>query len=112
MTGGGNKDPCQVVGGIVYAKADSISRDFKRILGNKFKTAWIRGEVLSVDKKKANPEAKRSTMMESSIIRRRSLHCRHSKKKIRILQRLQHQQQRWPQHNQNKHEQLPRHRGQ
>jgi hypothetical protein len=61
MTGGGNKDPRQVVGGVVYAKADSISRDFKRILGNKFKNAWIRGEVLRVQKKKANPEAKRST---------------------------------------------------
>ena len=55
------KDPRQVVGGEVWAKADAISRDFKRILGNKFKTAWIKGEVIGVEKRKANPLAKRAT---------------------------------------------------
>jgi hypothetical protein len=61
MAGSSNKDPQQVVGVEVWAKADAISRDFKRILGNKFKTAWIKGEVVSVEKKKVNPTAKQST---------------------------------------------------
>jgi Transposase IS4 len=61
MGGGSGKDPRQVVGGVVWAKADAISRDFKRILGNQFKTAWIKGAVIQVNKKKSHPAAKRST---------------------------------------------------
>ena len=54
-------DTRQVVGGEVWARAASISRDYKRILGNQFEKAWIKGVVLNVDKKKANDAAKRST---------------------------------------------------
>ena len=61
MVGNNSRDPRQEVGGVVYAKADAISRDYKRILGNLFKTSWIKGEVLRVDKKKSNPTAKRTT---------------------------------------------------
>ena len=57
----GEKDSRVVVGGTVWARAEAISRDFKRILGNQFKTKWIRGIVLSVEKRKASEHAKRST---------------------------------------------------
>jgi Transposase IS4 len=65
MAGGAqaaSKDPRQVVGGSVWAKAGSISRDFKRILlGNQFEKSWIEGKVVSVSKRKASEVAKRAT---------------------------------------------------
>jgi Transposase IS4 len=61
MTGGSTKDSRQVVGGSVWAKAASISRDFKRILGNQFDKTWIEGKVIRVEKRKASDLAKRST---------------------------------------------------
>ena len=40
MTGG--KDSRVIVGGTVWARAEAISMDYKRILGNQFKTKWLR----------------------------------------------------------------------
>ena len=57
----GEKDSRVVVGGTVWARAEAISRDFKRILGNQFKTKWIHGKVVRVEKRKASEHAKRST---------------------------------------------------
>ena len=59
MTGG--KDSRVIVGGTVWARAEAISLDYKRILGNQFKTKWIEGSVVSVEKRKASDAAKWST---------------------------------------------------
>ena len=61
FTMAGGKDSRVIVGGTVWARAEAISRDFKRILGNQFKTKWIEGSVISVEKRKASDTAKRST---------------------------------------------------
>ena len=57
----GPKDSRVVVGGAVWARAESISRDFKRILGSQFKTKWIQGTVVNVEKRKSSDAAKRAT---------------------------------------------------
>ena len=57
----GEKDSRVVVGGAVFARAEAISRDFKRILGNQFKTKWIEGVVVRAEKRKASDAAKRAT---------------------------------------------------
>ena len=57
----GEKDSRVVVGGTVWARAEAISRDFKRILGNQFKTKWIEGTVISVAKRKSSEASKRAT---------------------------------------------------
>ena len=57
----GEKDSRVTVGGVVWARAEAISRDFKRILGNQFKSQWIKGTVIQVEKRKASEFAKRST---------------------------------------------------
>ena len=49
------------MGGTVWARAEAISLDYKRILGSQFKTKWIEGSVVSVEKRKALDAAKRST---------------------------------------------------
>lgn len=54
-------DTRQAVGGIVWARAESVSRDFKRILGSAFSAKWIKGKVISVDKRKNNAQSKRPT---------------------------------------------------
>ena len=57
----GEKDSRVIVGGTVWARAEAVSRDFKRILGNQFKSTWVKGVVLRVEKRKAHAAAKRST---------------------------------------------------
>jgi hypothetical protein len=54
-------DPRQVVGGEVWAKAPTFSRDLKPILGNQFEKKWVRGTVVRVEKRKTSHAAKRST---------------------------------------------------
>ena len=58
---GETQDTRQKVGGDVWAKAAAISRDFKRILGNQFEKTWVKGTMISVNKKKQNEASKRST---------------------------------------------------
>ena len=57
----GEKDSRVVVGGAVWARAEAISRDYKRILGNQFKTKWIGGVVVRVEKRKTTAAGKRAT---------------------------------------------------
>jgi hypothetical protein len=55
------KDSRQEEGGVVWAKAASISRDFKWILGNQFEKTWVKGKVLRVENRKTTEQAKRVT---------------------------------------------------
>ena len=57
----GERDSRVVVGGAVWARAEAISHDYKRILGNQFKTKWIQGVVVRAEKRKASEKAKRAT---------------------------------------------------
>ena len=57
----GEKDSRVVVGGTVWARAEAVSRDYKRILGNQYKTKWVQGTVINVEKRKASDTAKRAT---------------------------------------------------
>ena len=54
-------DTRQVVGGAVWAKAEAVSNDCKRIFGAALSKTWLCGTVLSVEKKKSNEQSKRST---------------------------------------------------
>lgn len=51
-------DTRQVVGGVVWAKADSVSHDSKRIFGAALSKTWLLGKVLSVEKKRTNEQSK------------------------------------------------------
>ena len=44
-------DTRQVVGGVVWAKAEAVSHDAKRIFGAALSKTWLCGKVLSVEKR-------------------------------------------------------------
>jgi len=49
------------VGGIVWAKADAISHDCKRVYATGHENKWIFGTVLEVHKAKKSNKSKRAT---------------------------------------------------
>ena len=54
-------DTRRSVGGSVWARADSVTRDAKRIYGNQVGNTWLRGTVVEVVSQKKNAAAKRAT---------------------------------------------------
>jgi hypothetical protein len=55
------RDARRVVGGFVWAKADAVSRDAKRIYGRELPNTWLRGTVMEVVSQKKTPAQKRAT---------------------------------------------------
>ena len=54
-------DTRKVVGGACWAKAESVSRDAKRIYGAGVSDKWLKGTVLEVQSRKKDAQSKRST---------------------------------------------------
>ena len=54
-------DTRRSLGGSVWARADSVSRDAKRIYGSQVGNTWLEGTVIEVVSQKKNPSAKRAT---------------------------------------------------
>ncbi|CAB9519783.1 hypothetical protein SEMRO_1046_G235090.1 [Seminavis robusta] len=54
-------DSRRQVGGVCWAQAKHVSRDSGRIFGAAASTTWLKGTVLSVDKRRGNVNAKRDT---------------------------------------------------
>ena len=54
-------DPRRDIGGSVWARAEAVSKDAKRIYGTESGTTWLRGVVLEVLTQRKNASSKRST---------------------------------------------------
>jgi Transposase IS4 len=54
-------DTRRCVGGFVWAKAEAVSRDAKRVYGRELDNTWLRGTVLEVLTNKRNESSKRTT---------------------------------------------------
>ena len=54
-------DPRRIVGGTVWARAEAVSKDAKRIYGSNSSTTWLRGIVLEVITQRKSAAAKRAT---------------------------------------------------
>ena len=55
------RDERRIIGGFVWAKADAVSRDAKRIYGKELARTWLRGTVLQVLSQKKTPAQKRAS---------------------------------------------------
>ncbi len=62
----GKKDPRKKIGATVWAKAEHVTRDLKRIHGLNYKTLWVSGTVTKVDKRLGFENAKRMTSFITS----------------------------------------------
>lgn len=71
-------DPRRVVGGAVWAKADAVSKDCKRIYGAQIKNKWLRGEVLEIKSLLKDGGKRPTTYIEA-------LYTVGSKAKIKLL---------------------------
>ena len=54
-------DTCRDIGGSVWARAEAVSRDAKRIYGIEAGNTWLRGVVLDVMTQRKNAASRRST---------------------------------------------------
>jgi hypothetical protein len=54
-------DTRRIVGGAVWARADAVSRDARRIYGSELNNTWLRGNVLEVMTQRKNASSKRAT---------------------------------------------------
>jgi len=80
-------DSRREVGGLVWAKADSISHDFNRTFGARHADKWLLGTVLEAYKTKKNANSKRTTTYVTASYKVGDI----TKEKLLSLQTLQPQ---------------------